>query len=266
MSLRFWAVIIIILVAVGAAIAFGGGKKPSSAKITAEESGASPAAANVVSDISSVPTATFDEVGQGLASSYPKSISAPALTENNKPEIYYEGAEYCPYCATERWAMAIALARFGTFTNLKVSHSSTSDVYPDTQTLSFYGSTYKSNYVTFTPIEMYTNIASENGGYTTLQTPTTAEQNLTSKYDPSGGIPFIDFGGKYDISGATYNPQVLSGSSWSKIAGSLANPGNNISEGVDGAANTITAAICKLTSNQPGTVCDTVIQALETKL
>jgi len=161
--------------------------------------------------------------------------------------------------------MAVALARFGTFKNLKVTHSSTTDVYANTQTLSFYGSTYTSDYLTFTPIELYTDIPSE-GGYTTLQTPTTKEQDLANDYDSDQSIPFIDFGGKYKVGGATYNPQVLSGLSWGQIAGSLANPSSTTAKGVDGAANTLTAAICKLTNNQPGNVCDTVIQGLEAKL
>lgn len=266
MSLRFWAIIIIIIVAVGAAITFSGSKKPSAAKLTAEETGASPAPAVVVSDISSVPTSTFDEIGQGLALSYPKTLNSPNLTENGKPEVFYQGAEYCPYCAAERWAMATALSRFGTFSNLKVTHSSTTDVYPNTQTLSFYGSTYKSNYITFTPVELYTNIATLEGGYTALQTLTASEQNIVTKYDASGGYPFVDFGGKYYVSGATYNPQILSNSSWEKIASSLGTPDNEISEGVDGAANTLTAAICKMTNNQPSGVCDSVIQGLETRL
>ena len=267
MNRRFWIAIIVIVVAVGVVIGIANSTKknsPSHAS-TAAASGATAAPASVVSDISSIPTTTFDTIGEGTSSVLPTSISAPALTENQKPEIFYEGAEYCPYCATERWAMAVALARFGTFSDLKVTKSSSSDVYPNTNTLSFYGSTYRSQYLAFNPIEVYTNIP-DGAGYTTLQTPTAQEQALATKYDTSGGIPFIDFGGKYTISGASYNPQTLSGLSWTQIAGSLANPNAATAKGVDGAANTLTAALCKLTDNNPGTVCDTVIQGIENKL
>ena len=54
------------------------------------------------------------------------------------------GAEYCPYCAAERWAMAVALSRFGTFSDLRLIHSSSADIYPNTPTLSFYRSSYAS--------------------------------------------------------------------------------------------------------------------------
>ena len=99
----------------------------------------------------SVPAAMLGAVGS------PSSWSCPATSAtgtgtvlrgaDGKPLITYIGAEYCPYSAAERWALAVALSRFGTFSNLSGTHSSGADVYPDTQTLSFYGSTYTSPYV-----------------------------------------------------------------------------------------------------------------------
>ena len=62
--------------------------------------------ASVVKDITSVPASTLSSIGSGGA--YAKTVStvsAPPLTSGGKPEILYMGAEYCPYCATERWAM-----------------------------------------------------------------------------------------------------------------------------------------------------------------
>jgi hypothetical protein len=32
--------------------------------------------------------------------------------------MLYIGAEYCPYCAAERWPLVMALSKFGTFSNL----------------------------------------------------------------------------------------------------------------------------------------------------
>ena len=233
--------------------------------------GSTPASASVVQKVTSIPSSIFDSIGVGTADNKPNKVSAPTLTANNKPEIFYEGAEYCPYCATERWAMVAALSRFGTFKDLGQTHSSGSDVYPNTQTLSFYGSTYTSQYITFVPVETYTNIPSSTF-YTTLQTPTTAETNLVNKYDASpyvsqaGSIPFIDFGGSYLIAGATYSPTVLQGLSASQIAADMNDPLSPVAKGADGAANTMTAAICKLTNNQPSNVCDSAIQQIEKSL
>jgi hypothetical protein len=236
------------------------------------------ALASVVNDATSVPASTLDAVGAGSVIGTPTRISGTPLTENGKPEMLYIGAEYCPYCAAERWAMVVALSRFGSFTGLHTVHSSSTDQYPNTPTWTFYKSSYASKYLSFTPVETLTNIPEKtpSGGYTytALQTPTSAQQALLDKYDAppyvqqgyQGSIPFVDFGNKYMISGASYNPQVLQGKSWSQIASALKNPSSPIAQAVDGTANYVTAAICKLTNNQPATACTPVVKKLEAKL
>ena len=47
---------------------------------------------------------------------------APPLTSDGKPLVVYIGAEYCPFCAAERWPMVVALSRFGTFSGLQIDH------------------------------------------------------------------------------------------------------------------------------------------------
>jgi hypothetical protein len=79
------------------------------------------------------------------------------------------GAEFCPYCAAQRWALVVALSQFGTFSGLTATHSTTTDVYPDTKTFSFYGSTYTSTSLDFTSVELESNQVSGNS-YATLQT------------------------------------------------------------------------------------------------
>lgn len=65
----------------------------------------------------------------------------------------------------------------------------------------------------------------------------------------------MDLGGTYLVGGASYNPQILSGQSWTQIAGSLASASNPIAQGVDGTANALTAALCQETGQQPSSVC-----------
>jgi thiol-disulfide isomerase/thioredoxin len=226
--------------------------------------------ASVVSDFSTVPASTLNAVGVGAAN--PKTITpisgGSPLTSNGKPEVVYIGAEYCPYCAAERWAMVVALSRFGTFTGLHGIHSDANDVYPNTPTLTFYKSAYKSKYIAFTPVE------TETVNKAPLQKTTAQQDQLISKYDAppyvsaqsKGSIPFVDFGNKYMISGASYNPQVLAGKTWAQVASALKDPSSDIAKGADGAANMITAAICKLTNNQPASVCTPAVKALEAKL
>jgi hypothetical protein len=231
------------------------------------------APSSLVNSIESLDNTVIQSVGKGSSNAQPISISGPSLSQNGKPTMLYMGAEYCPYCATERWPMAVALTRFGTFSGLGETHSSTTDVYPDTQTLSFYKSTFTSQYLNFTPVEVYSNIASGTG-YTSLQKPTSEQQSLEDTYDsppyvPSadaGSIPFMYFGGKYILTGASYSPSTLAGKSYNNITTALKNPKSAISQGVFGTANIITATICKMTNDQPSNVCTPAIQSIEKTL
>jgi len=231
----------------------------------------------VVTTVTSVPASALDTVGDGSGSvtAKPTSISGTALTANGKPEVLYMGAEYCPYCAAERWAMIVALSRFGTFSGLATVHSAAAngagnaEPYPNTPTWTFVHATYTSKYLTFSSVEEQTNIPdSATGTYTTLQTPTKAQEALVTKYDSSSGgaIPFVDFGNKYLISGASYSPQVLAGLSWATIASDLSNPNSAVAKAVDGTANYITAAICQLTGNQPASACTATVKSLESQI
>jgi Domain of unknown function (DUF929) len=230
------------------------------------------ALASVVHNLTTVPASTLAAVGNGggAVTAMPKSISGSPLTANGKPEMLFIGAEYCPYCGAERWAMIVALSRFGTFTGLSTVHSSTTDTDPDTPTWTFVHATYTSQYLTFTSVEETTNIPDPStGSYTLLQTPTAAQQTLITKYAGSSGtIPFIDFGNKYMIEGASYDASLLGQGkiSWATIASDLHNPNSSIAKGVLGVANYITAAICGMTGNQPASVCTPAIKSLESQI
>jgi hypothetical protein len=229
----------------------------------------------LVGQVTSVPAATLDQVGSGTATTAPSRISGAPLTSGGKPEMLYIGAEYCPYCAAERWAMIVALSRFGTFQGLATTRSAavdgagTAEPFPNTATWTFAHSSFTSKYLTFTPVEEFTNIPDKStGGYTPLMTPTPAQQALFQQYDAAnqGAIPFIDFGNKYMSVGATYNPGVLAGLTWSQIAADLHSPSSPVAQGALGAANYTTAAICSLTGNQPATACTPAVKALQAKL
>ena len=104
-----------------------------------------------------------------------------------------------------------------------------------------------------------------------LQPTTKAQQKLWVKYDsgPQGlpGYPFISFGNKVVMTGPLYSPQVLQGLTWSQIGSELKIPTSAVAINVLGAANYLTAAICKMTSNAPASVCSaTPISSIEAKL
>jgi Domain of unknown function (DUF929) len=252
-SRRGFGIIAVVVVAIGVAavVAVSSGSKQSVND--------APASAAIVKAATSVPKSVFDTVGSGAAKAAPRAVTAPALTQSGKPRIVYIGAEYCPYCATERWAMVAALSRFGTFGGLRTTQSSSTDVFPETQTFSFHGSTFTSPYLVFTPVET-----------DTTHTKLTAEESqLVATYDvppytsSAGAIPFLYFGGKYVSVGATYDPSVLQGRSANDIAAALSDPTSAIAQGAIGAANGLTAAVCSITGNQPAAVCsDPVIRSL----
>ena len=255
--------------------------KPSASASSGSNGPTGAALTAVVDKTTTVPTSVSDAVGSGTYTGKIQTITpaAPALTSNGKPEMLYMGAEYCPYCAAARWSMIVALSRFGTFTGLSTLHSAvrngagSAEPDPDTPTWTFVNAKYTSPYLTFTPVELQTNIPdTASGTYTNLQTPTNAQQALLTKYDAApytseaGAIPFIDFGNKYLSIGSPYNPGVLSGLSWSTIAADLHNPNSAVAQAVNGTANYFTAAICKMTGNQPASACTATVQSLESSL
>jgi thiol-disulfide isomerase/thioredoxin len=263
--------IIAVIAVVVAFIVIKANNKPA----TSSSNGPTGAAlASVVSKVTNVPASTLDKIGSGsFTGKIPAVQGGTPLTSGGKPEMLYMGAEYCPYCAAERWSMIVALSRFGTFSGLSTVHSSTRDTPSNISTFTFHGSSYTSKYLTFTPVEMETNIPDPStGGYTTLETPTKEQQALITKYDAApyttqpGAIPFIYFGGKYVSIGASYDATVLSGLKWDQIASDLNNPDSPVTKAIAGAANHITATICKMTGNQPASACTATVQSLEKSL
>jgi Domain of unknown function (DUF929) len=224
--------------------------------------------ASVTRDLTTVPASTLDAVGVGGGgvSSLELVKGSPApLTVNGKPEVLFIGAQYCPFCAAERWSIAVALSRFGTLSGLRFIHSSSTDVYPNTPTLTFYKSAYTSKYIDFTPVEWYSEKpdSSSPTGYAVLQAPTSAELAIFTKLDrppyvtqkDTGSYPFLDIDNKYVDIGAQYLPSALAGMTWAQVAAALHDPSSAVAKDIDGAANTITAAICKATGGKPGNVC-----------
>ncbi len=209
-----WIMVAVVLVIGGAllvAFASSSKKKNSAGDFI---KGDQPAPASLVSKVTGVTDNVISDVGKGSVTSLPTKLPGPTLkTPDGKARIVYIGAEYCPYCATERWAMVNALSRFGTFENVKITSSAKTaangapEVFPGTGTFSFNGSTYNSKYIKFEPVEQYDN------SYKALATATPDQQALEARFNKGGSIPFIDFANQYMISGASYDPTVLGGKS-----------------------------------------------------
>ena len=239
-----------VVVAFVAAIAFGG-RKP-----TPGASGVSDAT-TVAGRVTGVLASTLDQVGvgQGVTPVEMLPPSTPPLTQNGKPDVFYYGAEYCPYCAGQRWPLTVALSRFGTFSGLGITTSSSNDTAPDTPTVSYHGSTYTSNYLVFSPVELQTRTGE------TLDTPTPAQQDLVNTYDTApyttdpGAIPLLMIGNRYIQIGSSIDPASLAGMTQLQVATALSDPTAATTQEIGGAANMFTAALCQLTNGQPVDVC-----------
>ncbi|GCE15940.1 hypothetical protein KTT_57990 [Tengunoibacter tsumagoiensis] len=219
--------------------------------------------ATLLHQITSVNSQVFTNVGNGgIQNSFQPTAagSSPLTGPNGKPEIFFFGAEFCPFCAAERWPLVIALSKFGTFKELHQTASSSTDSSPNTATFTFVDSKYSSDYVDFVPVE------AENRDQGALQTPGPNEQAIITKYKVNG-FPFIDIAEQFTDSAPIFNPDVLAGYSQRDIASKLTNADDEVTKNIIGSANLFTAAICLATDNKPSEVCtNSTISAIEKSL
>jgi hypothetical protein len=249
----------------------GGGK--SKALTNGNVTGTFALPASLVASVENVPVTKLVAAAEACArnadcfakatgASPPQKLAAgaPALKAGGHPEFLYIGAEYCPFCAAERWPMLMALSKFGTFGPIRGTTSSATDVNASTPTFSFYKVSYKSKYLSFVPVEETTN------NYATLQSPTPAEQAILNTYDGppyvaaanKGSIPFIYIGGKYVSIGTSYDASAIAGMPIDTAAPLMTSGANSTSKHAMAVAGFFLGDICSLTGNQPASVCSQV--------
>ena len=191
-----------------------------------------------------------------VGSNYVKLPGGTPWHVGTKPIVVYIGAEYCPFCSFMRWPLIIALMRFGNFTGLRYMQSSSSDVYPNTDTFTFVNSTYSSPYIVFEPIEHETRTPVSQGGPVLQPIPS----NYSSVFSNYGsGYPLLDVASKYVLPGTLYYPDHLgggAGGNWTLDIQAVGTSGGQLSYNVLPAAIAITALVCGATGDNPGSVCN----------
>jgi thiol-disulfide isomerase/thioredoxin len=255
-------VVIVVIVVILVLLAVRPSSTPaptSTGSLPAGSSGNADFAA-AVKAITTVPASVLNTVGVG---NHPASSSGAENPLNlgtsktgdlpridGKPVLFFFGAEWCPFCAAERWSLIVALSHFGTFSGLGPASSSSSDYAPDTQTFTFYGSTYTSDDIALASVEI------EDEKRNTLQTPNAAELKVLQAWDPATSFPFIDLAGKY-LGGLPLwdDPIALAGLSRTQIAAAVRDPSSAVGATIDANANYITAGICAVDGDVPATVC-----------
>jgi hypothetical protein len=265
MALFTWAFIIAVLVIVAVLLVV----KVTRGTTTVTAPPVAPAPAPIVHAAATVPGAAFDTVGSPAPDGpVPVVLSGQKpLLVHGLPGVVYVGSEFCPYCAAERWALVVALSRFGTFSHLGATSSSIFEAFPGVVTFSFDGATYRSRYLSLSATEEYgENLSARSRpGFGLLHHPTALQQTLMRRYGPDAGggvgptLPFVDIGNRVLIEGAGigFSPATLQGLSMGQIATDLSQPTSEVAQAVLGAANELTAAICSTTGEKPTRVCDT---------
>jgi hypothetical protein len=253
------AVVAIVLIIIVVINQVGGGNATVSTLVPAK----------LAAQVENPSTSVVDAIGSGKQPGEMTRLPAAALLPqvDGKTQVIFMGAEFCPYCAAERWSMIVWLSRFGTFKNLHEIESSSTDVDADTHTFTFYKSTYTSQYIDFNSNEV------EDRNSNPLQTMSAATTAIVNKWDTppyttqAGQFPFIDIGGVFTLLDTSYDPGVLAGLSWQQIANDLSDPTSQVAIDIIGNANILTAATCIATGDTPASVCSSsTIQSIETGL
>lgn len=190
----------------------------------------------------------------GSASADGSALAAPPLTrlggfhrvatrpwlDHGKPVVLFVGAQFCPFCAAERWALVRALGRFGRWSGLRTMHSTRGEGgFPGLATYDLMHATYHSPAIALQARE----VADFSGR--PLQTLTAAQARAVDAYDPRGAIPFVLIAGRYAQISSGYSPAVLVGLSFARIHHLVfAEPTSKVGRAVTGEANVMSALIC----------------------
>lgn len=234
-------IVVIIAVAVGVVIANNNDGQAATASDTA-----------FIPKLTSIPAAAFDAAGAPAeANSVPQKVQGgEVLEEDGKPRMVYVGAEFCPYCASERWAMVAALSRFGTFEGLTPTRSALND--GNIPTVTFIDATYTSDYLSFEAWE-----TRDRDGQPLQQLPEDVEA-LFTQHNPEGGIPWT-FYGTHELPGSGIPLQPLlehtGDDGWNEIVTQMQTGTSEVGKSIDAGANMIAAQVCELTGGQPADVC-----------
>lgn len=188
--------------------------------------------------LSQAPTALAAQPTAGVSVFH--QVSATPWLDHGKPVVLYIGAQFCPFCATERWALVLALSRFGEWSALRSMSSTPGQArYPGLASYDFMHASYRS-----TLIELQTREVADHAG-APLQALTPRQTSVVNAYDPKGSIPFVLVAGRYGQVSSGYSPSLIVGLSFARIHALIyQQPGSVLSRAVTREANIISALIC----------------------
>lgn len=255
-----WVAVVVLLIGVIGLVVFALTDKPLTVRVV-HRTPTSPAA---LRELAGVPINAFNSVGVtavGVGLAAPSVLrDQPGLRASGKPEVLFVGAEFCPFCAAERWALIVALSRFGRFRALDNMQSSNTSVFPGIQTFSFVRSNFISPYLAFVGVELYSNVPDAQGIYTKIAALTSSQQHVVDAYRSAGTsgeqpFPLVDIDNILVASTSGFSPASLSKLSQSGVLSDLKLGVTTEARAILASANYLTAGMCSATGQRPLAVC-----------
>lgn len=166
-------------------------------------------------------------------------VSKDAIKRDGKLFVFFMGAEYCPYCAAERWAIVRALQKFGQWSGLNQTMSAARDEqFLNLPTYDFTEATYTSTHIEFVSRE------TKDREFKPLQKLLKAEEKLLHKYNPKKEIPFLLIGGRFMQIGSGFTPKIFIGHTFRQTETELKKSESEIRKTIDEEASCIAALLC----------------------
>jgi hypothetical protein len=164
----------------------------------------------------------------------------PLRRPSGKILIFFIGAGFCPFCASERWAIVSALSNFGRWQGLVDTASADHDEkYLNIPTVNFATVKYISDYVEFVGRE------TADRNFEPLQELDERDYEILDIFNPDQIIPFLLIDGQFMQVGSGYSPRLIEGMNHAKINEEVQNLGSTVGKAIKTEADNITGLICK---------------------
>jgi hypothetical protein len=211
-----------------------------------------------VGETSPVPSSVLVQLSQVANSRFAapstdgiQPYSGTPLDDGGKAVVLFISGDYCPYCAAERWALVMALMRFGNFSSLSYTYSGSNIEFPNSPSFSFANYSYSSQYLSLQAYEF-----EDRNGNPLVGVP--ANYTTIWQGPPSmGTVPFLDIGNVYALRGTQFSPSLLAGMTQQQVVQSILS-GDSLGKAVMAAADGITSALCNATHGSQGSVCSQI--------
>ena len=175
-------------------------------------------------------------------------VSKDTMRRGGKLFVFFVGAEYCPYCAAERWAIVRSLQKFGQWDGLKQTISAARDEpFLNLPTYDFTKATYTSPHIEFVAREI------KDREFNPLQKLLKTEEKLLRKFNPKKEIPFLLIGGRFSQIGSGFTPKIFIGHTFRQTETELKKVESEIRKTIDDEGNIISALLC--VSGLPSELC-----------